>query len=200
MLSLMGFPDTLEHGGEPHPILRRAAYAVGVLVVVAFVAVSIVRSSEQRRARASFDRLLTLSAAGQASVEQAQSQARDTAQYAEPLLNSSITSAAVRNRLYVEVSASARQAQSDIDAQLQRLEADPTGRSGRLRPARDATLAYLSSWSALFARAAGASNSPVDSQEDLDARQFAARAALENAAPDPARAAKARTVFGTSAG
>src|SRR5450432_3455035 len=173
MLSLMGFPDTLEHGGEPHPTLRRAAYAVGVLVVVAFVAVSILRSVDQRKARASFDRLLTLSAAGQASVEQAQSQARDTAQYAEPLLNSSITSEAVRNRLYVAVSASARQAQSDIDAQLQRLEADPTGRSGRLRAARDATLAYLSSWSALFARAAGASNTPVGSQGDLDARQFA---------------------------
>jgi hypothetical protein len=197
----MSFADTLEHGGEPHPalpVLRRTAYALVVLVVVVFVAVSVWRSVERREQRASFDRMLTLSTGAQAAVEQAVSQERDTAQYAEPLLNSSLTTQAVRERLYVAVSASALQAQRDVDAQLQRIQADPTGRSGKLRAARNATLAYLSGWSALFARAAGSSNAPADSQADLDAQQRAARAALEEAAPDAVRAAKARVVFGTS--
>jgi len=196
----MSFADTLEQGGEPHPALpalRRAAYALGVILVVVFVAFSVVRSMDRREQRASFDRMLSLSAGAQAAVEQAISQERDTAQVAEPLLNSSLTTQAVRERLYVAVSASALQAQRDIDVEVQRIQADPTGRSGRLRAARDATLAYLASWSSLFASAAG-SNTPADSQADLDAQQHAARTALEAAAPDPVRAAKARVVFGTS--
>jgi hypothetical protein len=197
----MSFADTLEHGGEPHPALpalRRAAYALGVIVVAVLVAVSLLRSVDRREQRASFDKMLILSAGAQAAVEQAVSQERDTAQVAEPLLNSSLTTQAVRARLYVAVSASALQAQRDVDAQVQRIQADRTGRSGRLRAARDATLAYLSAWSALFASADGSSNAPAASQADLDAQQLAARTALEKAAPDPARAAKAHTVFGTS--
>lgn len=197
----MSFADTLEHGGEPHPALpalRLAAYTLGVIVVVVFVAVSVSRSIDRREQRASFDRMLSLSVGAQAAVEQAVSQERDTAQYAEPLLNSSLTTQAVRERLYVAVSASALQAQRDIDAQLQRIQGDPTGRSGRLRTARDATLAYLAGWSALFASAASSSGAPADSQADLDAQQVAARTALEKAAPDPVRAAKARVVFGTT--
>jgi hypothetical protein len=199
----MSFADTLEHGGEPHPglpALRRAAYALVAVGVIVFVAVSVFRSIDRREQRASFDKMLTLSAGAQSAVEQAISQERDTAQVAEPLLNSSLTTQAVRERLYVAVSASALQAQHDVDAQLQRIQADPTGRSGRLRAARDATIAYLSSWSTLFASAAGSSNAPADSQADLDAQQLAARTALENAAPDPLRAAKARVVFGTTTG
>jgi hypothetical protein len=119
------------------------------------------------------------------------------AQYAEPLLNSSLTPKAARDNLYVLVSASARQGQTDIDTQLQRLAMDPASRSGRLRTARDAILAYLSNWSALFARAAGASDASAGSQNDLVALQRAARAALEKAAPDSKRAARAGTVLGT---
>ncbi len=179
-------------------LLRRAAYALGVILVVVFVAVSVLRSMDRREQRASFDRMLSLSAGAQAAVEQAISQERDTAQVAEPLLNSSLTTQAVRERLYVAVSASALQAQRDIDAEVQRIQADPTGRSGRLRAARDATLAYLASWSALFASAAGSNNAPADSQADLDAQQLAARLPSWRAAPDPVRVAKARVVFGTS--
>ncbi|HEY0871443.1 MAG TPA: hypothetical protein VGD55_13665 [Acidothermaceae bacterium] len=197
----MSVADTLEQGGEPHPALpavRRAAYTLGVIGVVVFVTVQVLHSIDRREQRASFDRMLSLSAGAQAAVEQAVSQERDTAQYAEPLLNSSLTTQAVREHLYVAVSASALQAQRDIDAQVQRIQADSTGRSGRLRSARDAMLAYLASWSALFASAAGSSNAPADSQTDLDAQQVAARTALEKAAPDPVRAAKARVVFGTT--
>jgi len=190
--------DTLENGGEPRPWLRRAVYALALVVVVALVLVSFQRSAQRRHERASFDRMLTLSVAAQAAVERAVSQERDTAQYAEPLLNSSQTASAVREQLYVAVSASARQAQSDIDAQLQRLQADPTGRSGRLRAARDATLTYLSDWSDLFARAAGASGQYAGPQEDLDAVRLAAQVALEKAAPDRVRAAKASAVFGST--
>jgi hypothetical protein len=72
ILEVMSFPDTLENGADPRPALRRTAAALGLVVVVALVVVSIHRSAEQRRERASFDRLLTLSAAGEASVERAQ--------------------------------------------------------------------------------------------------------------------------------
>jgi hypothetical protein len=200
MLGLVSSVDTLENGGQPHPVLRPAVYALSLAVVVAAVLVSIHRSAMRREERASFDRMLTLSAAAQAAVELAVSQERDTAQYAEPLLNSSHTASATREQLYVTVSASARQAQSDIDAELQRLQADPTGRSGRLRVARDATLTYLSDWSDLFARAAGASGQYAGPQEDLDAVRLAAQTALEKAAPDRGRAAKASAVFGTTTG
>jgi len=141
--------------------------------------------------------MLTLAASAQAAVERAVSEERDTAQSAEPLLNSSLTASATREQLYVTVSASARRAQADVDAQLQQLQADPTGRSGRLRAARDATLAYLSDWSDLFARAAGASGQYAGPQEDLNSVRLAAQTALEKAAPDQARATKASTVFGT---
>ena len=197
MLGLVSGADTLENGGEPRPLLRWAAYALSVVVVAAVVIVSLHRSADRRQARTSFDRMLTLAAGAQAAVERAVSEERDTAQSAEPLLNSSLTASATREQLYVTVSASARRAQADVDAQLQQLQADPTGRSGRLRGARDATLAYLSDWSDLFARAAGASGQYAGPQEDLNTVRLAAQTALENAAPDRARATRASTVFGS---
>jgi hypothetical protein len=197
MLGLVSSADTLENGGEPHPLLRWAASALCLAVVVAVVLVSVHRSTDRREARASFDRMLTLATGAQNAVERAVSEERDTAQSAEPLLNSSLTASATREQLYVTVSASARRAQADVDAQLQQLQADPTGRSGHLRAARDATLAYLSDWSDLFARAAGASGQYAAPQEDLNSVRLAAQTALETAAPDRVRATKASTVFGT---
>jgi hypothetical protein len=197
MLRLVSSADTLENGGEPRPLLRWTAYALSLAIVVAVVFVSVHRSADRREARASFDHMLTLAAGAQAAVERAVSQERDTAQNAEPLLNSSHTASATRQQIYITVSASARQAQSDVDAQVQQVQADRTGRTGRLRIARDATLTYLSDWSDLFARAAGASGQYAGPQEDLNAARLAAQTALENAAPDHARAIKASTVFGT---
>jgi hypothetical protein len=202
MLEHVSMADTLEIGREPRrqsPWLRFAVYALSFAVVAALVLVSIERSAHRRDERSSFDRMLTLSAAAQAAVERAVSQERDAAQYAEPLLNSSLTSAAVRDNLYVTVSASAKQAQSDIDTELQQLRADPTGRSGRLRAAKDATIAYLADWSALFASAAGTGSQAAVSQ-DPDTARLAAQTALEKAAPDQVRATKASTVFGTTSG
>lgn len=197
MLGLVSVADTLENGSDPRPVLRWAAVGLSLALVATVVFVSLHRSADRRQARASFDRMLTLAASAQAAVERAVSEERDTAQSAEPLLNSSLTASATREQLYVTVSASARRAQADVDAQLQQLQADPTGRSGRLRAARDATLAYLSDWSDLFARAAGASGQYAGPQEDLNSVRLAAQTALEKAAPDQARATKASTVFGT---
>jgi hypothetical protein len=202
MLEHVSMADTLEIGREPrHPSrwLRFAVYAVGLAVVASLALVSIQRSAHRREERSSFDRMLTLSAGAQAAVERAVSQERDAAQYAEPLLNSSLTTAAARDNLYVTVSASAKQAQNDIDTELQQLQGDRTGRSGRLRPAKDATIAYLSDWSAIFASAAGTSSQAAVSQ-DPDAARLAAQTALEKAAPDQVRAAKASAVFGAASG
>ena len=196
MLGRVSTADTLENGGEPRPLLRWLAYGVVLAVVVVVVFVSIHRAADRRQARASFDHMLTLAAGAQSAVERAVSEERDTAQSAEPQLNSSLTASATRQELYVTVSASARRAQAEIDTQRQQLQADPTGRSGRLRVARDATLTYLSDWSDLFARAAGASGQYAGPQEDLDSVRLAAQTALEKAAPDRARALKASTVFG----
>jgi len=196
MLGVVSSSDTLENGGEPHPGLRWVAYVGCLLLVVAIVFVSVHRAADRREARASFDRMLTLAASAQAAVERGVSQERDTAQNAEPLLNSSHTASATREQLYVTVSASARRAQADVDAELQQVQADRTGRSGRLRVARDAMLTYLSDWSDLFARAAGASGQYAGPQEDLDTVRLAAQLALEKAAPDKARAVKASTVYG----
>jgi hypothetical protein len=197
MLGVVSAADTLENGGEPRPFLRWTAAALGLAIVVAVVVVSVHRSADRRAARASFDHMLTLAAGAQAAVERAVSQERDTAQNAEPLLNSSHTASATRLQIYITVSASARRAQSDVDAQVQQIQNDRTGRTGRLRAARDATLTYLSDWSDLFARAAGASGQYAGPQEDLNAARLAAQTALENAAPDHARAVKAGTVFGS---
>jgi hypothetical protein len=196
MLGPVSSADTLENGGEPRPWLRWVAYAGCLLLVGAIVFVSVHRAADRREARASFDRMLTLAAGAQAAVERGVSQERDTAQNAEPLLNSSHTASETRQQLYITVSTSARQAQADVDAELQQIQTDPTGRSGRLRVARDATITYLSDWSDLFARAAGASGQYAGPQEDLDAVRLAAQTALEKAAPDRGRALKASTVFG----
>jgi len=197
MLGRVSTADTLENGGEPRPLLRWAAFGLALAIVVAVALVSIHRAADRREARASFDRMLTLAASAQGGVERAVSEERDTAQSAEPLLNSSLTASQIRQQLYVSVSASARRAQAEVDTQLQLLQADSTGRSGRLRDARDATLTYLSDWSDLFARAAGASGQYAGPQEDLNAVRLAAQLALEKAAPDHARAVKASMVFGT---
>jgi len=197
MLGRVSTADTLENGGEPRPLLRWAACGLVIAVVLAVAFVSIHRAADRREARASFDRMLTLAASAQAAVERAVSEERDTAQSAEPLLNSSLTASATRQQLYVTVSASARRAQAEVDTQLQVLQSDPTGRSGRLSVARDATLTYLSDWSDLFARAAGASGQYAGPQEDLDAARLAAQTALEKAAPDRGREVKASAVFGT---
>lgn len=181
-------------------MLRWAACAVCLVLVVAAVLVTLHRSADRRQARASFDRMLTLAAGAQAAVERAVSQERDTAQSAEPLLNSSLTASATREQLYVTVSASARLAQADVDAQLQQVQAASTGKSGRLRVAREATVTYLADWADLFARAAGTSGQYAGPQQDLDAVRLAAQTALEKAAPDRARRIKASTVFGVVGG
>jgi hypothetical protein len=196
MLVAVSNADTLENGGEPRTWLRWAALGICLVLAVAVVFVNIHRSADRREARASFDRMLVLAAGAQAAVERAVSQERDTAQSAEPLLNSSLTASATREQLYVTVSASARLAQADVDAQLQQVQTAKTGKSGRLRVARDATVTYLSDWSDLFARAAGASGQYAGPQQDLDAVRLAAQTALEKAAPDRARRIKASTVFG----
>jgi hypothetical protein len=187
--------DTIEYGREPRTALRYVALAVAAAAVLASLGSMVVshhRAAEQRQARVSYDRLLTLAAAGQASVERAISQTRDVTQYAEPLLNSSLTAPAERDTLFRQVTTAQAKSRSDIDVERELLASTPA--SGRLRPARDATLAYLSGWSAMFAPA-GAGGSAT-SQDDLVARQRAALAALQRAAPDPARAAEADTVLG----
>jgi hypothetical protein len=188
--------DTLENGGEPNPVVRRLVAALVVVVLAAAVVVTVYRSSERRHERADFDRLLVLAAAGQASVERAQSQARDIAQYAEPFLNSPTTPPAVRESLFVTVSTSASQGRTDIEAQRQLIAAAATGHSGRLRAAKNAMLSYLSSWSSLYASAAGTAGSQAP--DDIAAQQAAARLALVKAAPDHERALKANSVLGPS--
>jgi hypothetical protein len=197
MLGAVSSADTLENAdNEPHPVLRWAVLTLCLVLVAAAMLVTLHRSADRREARSSFDRMLVLAAGAQAAVERAVSQERDTAQSAEPLLNSSLTAATTREQLYVTVSASARLAEADVDAQLQQVQAANTGKSGRLRVARDATVTYLSDWSDLFARAAGASGQYAGPQQDLDAVRLAAETALERAAPDRARRIKASTVFG----
>lgn len=191
-------PDTIENGADPRPGLRRLVAVLTVLVLVGFIGVSTHRTGEQRRERASFDQLLALATAGETSVESAQSQAHDVAQYAEPLLNSSLTPTAVRNTLYAAVTASARQGEIVIDTALNRLIADPVGKSGRLRAARAATITYLSSWAAVFARAAGAETTSGSPSIDLVAQQSAASVALQKAAPDRQRASNAATALGAT--
>jgi hypothetical protein len=193
--------DSLEFGTEPRRSRRRALAAAAVVVVAASLTVSVIvpahRAAEQRRARTSYDRLLTLSAAGEASVERAVSQERDVAQYAEPLLNSSLTGPQTRQTLYALLDTTAREARSDIDTQLQVMTTDPVIRAARLKAARQATLAYFAGWSSVFASAAGASGAADGSNDNVLAQQDAARTALEAAAPDRARAAQAGLILGT---
>jgi hypothetical protein len=193
-------PDTLENGAEPRPGLRWLAAGLVVVLVLAAVVVSMHRAGEKRHERASFDRLLALAVAGEASVESAVSRVRDVAQYAEPLLNSSLTPAAERQTLYAAVSASARQAQIVIDTALHRLTAAPVGQSKRLRSAQAATVVYLSSWAAVFARAAGAEDASGSPPIDLVGQRQDASTALQKAAPDRQRASNAATALGASAG
>jgi type II secretory pathway pseudopilin PulG len=188
--------DTLENGSEPNPRVRWLVGALVVVVLAAAVVVTLYRSAQRRQERADFDRLLVLAAAGQASVERAQSQARDVAQYAEPFLNSPTTPNAVRESLYVTVSTSARQGQTDIESQRQRVAAAATGNSGRLRTAKNAMLAYLSSWSSVYASASGATQSQAP--DDIAQELRAARLALVKAAPDRKRVLKANAVLGTT--
>jgi hypothetical protein len=192
-------PDALEHGNDPRPVRRWALRTVALGVIVASVVVAVViphqRDVQQRRDRASYDRLLSLSAAGEASVEQAVSHTRDVVQYAEPLLNSPLTAPAVRSDLFRQIDIAARQSQAGIEAERQRLADDGvTSRARRLRVARAATLTYLAGWSALFAQAAGGATQPGG---DSNAERLAARAALVNAAPDPERAALAARLLGS---
>jgi type II secretory pathway pseudopilin PulG len=196
MLVSVTLVDTLENGAEPNPVARRLVVAVVAVVVVALAIGTLYRSAERRHERAAFDRLLSLAADAQASVQQAQSHATDVARYVDPFVNSPTTPRGVRQAFDVAVSTTARQGQTDIDAQRQRIAADTTARSGRLRTAKNAMLAYLSSWSAFYAKAAGAGQSP--SPDALSAQQRAARTALVNAAPDDERAVKAAAVLGAS--
>jgi hypothetical protein len=192
-------PDALEYGDEPRPARRWLLGTVALGVVVASLLVAVViphqRAVQQRRDRVSYDRLLSLTAAGEASVEQAVSHTRDVVQYAEPLLNSPLTSQAVRSELYRQISSAALQSRAGIEAERQRLADDRViGRAPRLRAARAATLTYLADWSALFGQAGGAASGPGG---DSNAERLAARAALVNAAPDAVRAARADSVMGS---
>ncbi len=192
-------PETMAHEAEDHPGRRRGLIGLALVAIAASLFVSIVvpkqRAAEQRHERASYDRLLSLSAQGEASIERAVSQTRDVAQYAEPLLNSSLTSPATRTMLYQQVRAAAAASRNDIEAERQTLAAAPA--SGKLRVARDATLAYLNEWSALFQRAASGSGPAEGTTEDLQVRRLAAQDALERAAPDREREALAGRVLGT---
>lgn len=190
--------DTLENGAEPRPWLRGLAAGLVLVLLVAVVAVSVHRASDKRHERASFDRLLALAIAGEASVESAVSRVRDVAQYAEPLLNSSLTPAAERQTLYASVSASARQAQIVIDTAVHRLSAASVGQSKRLRSAQAATVAYLSSWASVFASAAGAEDASGSPPIDLATQRADAATALQKAAPDRKRASNAATALGAS--
>lgn len=194
--------DALEHGDERKPWLGRALAVVAIVVVTASVTVSIVvpyeKSVERRHNEASYDQLLSLSAAGEAAVERAVSHTRDVVQYAEPLLNSSMTAPAVRTTLFAQISTAAQESSAWIDEERDRLAADSATKSGRLKVARAATLAYLSDWSALFAQAGGGGGSlPSD---ELSTERVAAQTALVAAAPDPVRAAKAGNVLGQGFG
>lgn len=194
----MDFPDTLENGAEPRPVLRWLAAGLVVVLVLAAVIVSMHRASDKRHERASFDQLLALAVAGEASVESAVSRVRDVAQYAEPLLNSSLTPVAERQTLYASVSASARQAEIVIDTALHKLAAESVGHFKRLRSAQAATVTYLSSWAAVFASAAGAEDASGSPPIDLAAQRADATTALEKAAPDRHRASTAATALGSA--
>jgi hypothetical protein len=194
--------DALEHGGEPHPFRRRILVAAGVVAVAVSLVVSVLlpyqKSVDRRHTQASYDQLLVLSAAGEASVEQAVSHTRDVVQFAEPLLNSSLTSRAVRTTLFAQIAAAAQQSSAGINAERDRLAADRATRGGNLKAARAATLAYLSDWAALFAQAGGGSGAlPTD---ELGNERRTAQTALVAAAPDAARAAKASSVLGSGFG
>ncbi len=192
--------DSLGHEAPPpRPGLVRALVGAGVLAVVASLVVTVVlpqrRATEQRHQRAAYDQLLALSADGEASIERAVSGTHDVVQYAEPLLNSAQTTPETRADLFRQINEAARRSRATIDAERARLTADKTTRSGRLKVAREATLTYLTSWSALFGHADG--GGAVAPNDDLHAQQQAARAALLAAAPDAVRAAKAAVVLGT---
>ena len=194
--------DALEYGDERRPWLGRALAVVAIVAVTASVTVSIVvpyeKSVERRHNQQSYDQLLSLSAAGEAAVERAESHTRDVVQFAEPLLNSSMTAPAVRTQLFEQINTAAKESSSWIDEERDRLAADSATRSGRLKVARAATLAYLSDWSALFAQAGGGGGSlPTD---ELSTERVTAQMALVAAAPDPQRAAEAGTVLGQGFG
>ncbi len=188
-------PDVLEHEGGPR---RRGLLAFGALVLVgAAVVPTVVHRHEQsvrKHNRAAYEQLLNLSAAGEASVEQAVSQARDVNNYAEPLLNSAMTTSATRQTLYLQVKSAQNVGRTTIDAQLQALSDDPTtSHSHRLQAARQATIDYLSAWSAMFGPASG-----TQTTDNLDARRSAALSALQAAAPDATLAEAAGVVLGST--
>jgi hypothetical protein len=193
--------EALEYGGEPRRLPKRTltalALVVGGISLVVTVVVPHERAVQQRHELASYDQLLTLSAAGEASVERAVSQTRDVVQYAEPLLNSPQTTPATRTTLYNLMITTARQGQTGIDLERQRLQSKSLSHGGSLRTAQEATIAYLTGWSAVFADAGGDGAVLPASSDDLTARRVAARTALEAAAPDPTRAAQAGIVLGT---
>lgn len=192
--------DALEYGKEPRPRRRAAFVGVGATAVVVSLVVTVAlpayRSAQLHHRQAAYSKLLTLSAAGESSVERAVSQTRDVSQYAEPLLNSSMTSPATRNELYLQVRAAARKGRLDIDSVSAQLAAFHAG--GQLKTARDATLAYLSDWSAVFAQASGDNAVAAESDADLHVVQQQARAALAAAAPDEELAAEGRGVLGST--
>ncbi|BEP13722.1 hypothetical protein acdb102_20330 [Acidothermaceae bacterium B102] len=189
--------DALGH--EPAP-RRRGLAVVGLAALVAAgVTPVIVHHHQQdvlRHDRAAYEQLVSLSADGEAAVEEAVSQTRDVSQYAEPLLNSQLTSATTRTTLYRQVKAAQDASRAAIVAQRQRLADDKTTQSHRLKAARSATLAYLDGWSAMFSPPAGSGF--AESTDDLAARHRAALLALQAAAPDQTLAAEAGDALGTT--
>lgn len=192
--------DAIEYGKEPHPRRRAALIAAGAVAVVVSLLLTMAlpayRTAQLHHRQAAYAQLLTLSAAGESSVERAVSQTRDVSQYAEPLLNSSMTSLATREELYSQVRTAARGGRMDIDAVSSQLAAFRV--SGRLKTARDATLAYLNDWAAVFAQASGDTTVSAESDADLHIVQTRARVALAAAAPDDELAAQARGVLGST--
>ena len=187
-------PDALGH--EPAPRRRLAVVGLAALGAAGVVPVVVHHHQQDvlRHDRAAYQQLLSLSADGEAAVEEGVSQTRDVSQYAEPLLNSQLTSATTRTTLYQQVKSAQDASRAAIDAQRQRLAADKATSSHRLKAARTATLAYLDGWSAMFSPPAGSGF--AESTGDLAARHRAALLALQAAAPDQTLAAEAGDALG----
>jgi hypothetical protein len=159
------------------------------------VSVSLYRSAQREHQRAAYDKLITLSAAGEQAVASAVSRTRDVVQYAEPLLHASQTTPETRTTLLKQVADAAEQSRAGIEAQRARVAS--ASAPGKLRVARDATEKYLDDWAAVFGNAAGGGEPLERVENDLLQEQNAARDALVAAAPDKSRAAQADGVLGT---
>jgi hypothetical protein len=182
-------------GRDRSRLARWVASAAAVVVLATAAGVSLYRSAEREHQRDAYDKLIALSADGEAAVASAVSQTRDVVQYAEPLLNSAQTNADTRTALLREVRSAAARSRTTIEVQRRRVAAADA--PGSLGVARAATEKYLADWASVFAGASGQASPPDGVENDLMAEQDAARQALRDAAPDKHRAAQADGVLGT---